>query len=223
MGEAIGAVLGLAVGIAISPVPIAAVILMLFSGRARTNSLAFTVAWVIGIAAVTTVVALIPGLDTGSGDPSTATGWAKLVLGALLLFAGVRQWRSRPGPGDEPSVPGWMRRIDQLRPAAAFGLGGLLSALNPKNLLLAAAAGATIASSGLTTAETIGAVATFTAIAAATVTVPVVAYLVASDRLAPTLDRTKDWLVEHNTAVMAVLFLVFSASLIGDAVQILTA
>lgn len=220
MGEAIGEVLGFAVGIAVSPVPIAAVILMLLSGRARANSVAFLMAWILGIAAVATVATAIPGLEA-DGAPSTTTAWVKLVLGALLLLAGIRQWRSRPGPEDEPAAPGWMARIDNLRPLAAMGLGVALSALNPKNLLLAAAGGATIASMGLSGVETAGTVAIFTVIASATIVAPVAAYLVASDHLASTLDRTKDWLIENNAAVMAVLFIVFSASLIGDAVQIL--
>ncbi|MFN3215858.1 MAG: GAP family protein [Acidimicrobiales bacterium] len=50
MGDAIGETLGYAVGIAVSPIPIAAVILMLFSSRARSNSLSFMVAWIAGIA-----------------------------------------------------------------------------------------------------------------------------------------------------------------------------
>lgn len=48
MGDAIGSTLGYAVGIAVSPIPIAAVILMLFSGRARVNSVSFMFAWVVG-------------------------------------------------------------------------------------------------------------------------------------------------------------------------------
>ena len=59
------------------------------------------------------------------------------------------------------------------------------------------------------------------AIAALTVAVPVVAYLIAGQRLDPTLDRTKAWLIDNNTAVMAVLLLVFGVSLLGDGLQIL--
>ena len=62
----------------------------------------------------------------------------------------------------------------------------------------------------------------FTLIAAITVTVPVVAYLIAGNRLDPTLDHAKAWLIGNNTAVMAVLILVFGVSLLGDAIQILT-
>lgn len=221
MGDAIGETLGFAVGIAISPIPIAAVILMLFSGRARSNSVAFLVAWLVGIALVTTVVLLLPGLDDAGGEPSDTAGWIKLVLGALLLFGGVRQWQARPGPDEQAPTPGWMARIDGLEPAAAFGLGFLLSALNPKNLLLAAAAGASMGALDLSTGDTVVAVAVFTVIAALTVAVPVIGFLVAGDRLGATLDATKAWLIDNNTAVMAVLFVVFGINLVGDAIQIL--
>ena len=222
MGDAIGATLGYAVGIAVSPIPIAAVILMLFSGRARVNSVSFMVAWVVGIALVTTVVVLIPGLEANNSEPSDTTGWIKLVLGVLLLAVGVRQWRTRPGPDDEVPVPGWMAKIDELKPGASFGLGFALSALNPKNLLLAIAAGASIGALPLSTGETVGAVVVFTLIAAITVTVPVVGYLIVGKRLDPTLDHAKAWLIGNNTAVMAVLLVVFGVSLLGDAIQILT-
>jgi threonine/homoserine/homoserine lactone efflux protein len=222
MGGALGDTLGYAVGIAVSPIPVAAVILMLFSGRARVNSVSFMSAWVAGIALVTTVVVLIPGLEADNSEPSSTTGWIKLVLGVLLLAVGVRQWRTRPGPGDEVAVPGWMAKIDELKPGAAFGLGFLLSALNPKNLLLAVAAGVSIGALPLSTGETVGAVVVFTVIAAISVLVPVIAYLIAGPRLDPTLDTAKGWLIGNNAAVMAVLFLVFGFSLFGDAIQILT-
>lgn len=221
MSDAIGATLGLAVGIAISPIPIAAVILMLFSGRARSNSIAFLLAWVAGVALVTSIVGSLPGLGADDGEPADAAGWFKLVLGVLLLAAGVRQWTTRPGPDDEAPVPGWMARIDDLKPAAALGLGFVLSAINPKNLLLAAAAGAAIAEFDLPTSEAFGAIAVFTVIASLTVAIPVIGYLVAGSRLDATLDSTKAWLIGNNAAVMAVLFAVFGAKLVGDAIQIL--
>lgn len=223
MAEAIGEVLGIAAGIAISPVPVAAVILMLFSDRARVNSLVFLAAWVIGIASVTVVVSFLPGLDADRGDPGDTAGWVKLGLGILLLVAGIRQWRSRPEPDERPTAPAWMSRVETLRPWAAFGLGILLSAVNPKNLLLAAAGGASIAVAELTGAETAAAIVVFTLVAATTVAAPVIAFLVAGDRLTPVLSRIKDWLIANNGPVMAVLFLVFAASLIGDGISVLAA
>jgi threonine/homoserine/homoserine lactone efflux protein len=222
VSSALGEVLGYAVGIAVSPIPIAAVILMLFSARARSNGVAFMVAWVLGIALVTTVVLLIPGLEASDSEPSNLTGWIKAALGISLVLLAVRQWRSRPRSGDEPKTPRWMDRIDTIRFGGSFGLGFLLSALNPKNLLLAAAAGATISSIEMTTTETVTTVILFTLVAAATVVIPVVGYLVAGDRLDDPLDTAKTWLIDNNSTVMAVLLLVFGAVLVGDAIEILS-
>ena len=221
MGEAIGAVLGYAVGIAVSPVPIAAVILMMFSERSRSNSLSFMISWVLGIATVTTIVLLLPGFDAGDGTPSDTTGWIKLALGLLLLVGAVAQWRKRPGPDEEPPMPAWMAKIEALEPPKAFGLGFLLSAINPKNLLLAAAAGVTLGSMQLSTGETVTTVIVFTLIAGVTVVAPVVAFLIAGHRIDDQLDSGKDWLIANNAAVMAVLFVIFAANLIGDAIGIL--
>ena len=109
MGDAIGSTLGFAVGIAISPIPIAAVILMLFSGRARSNSVAFMVAWIAGIAVVTTIVMLDPRARDRRRRTSEhhRLGQARSSV-SLLLAVGVRQWRTGPGPDDETTVPaGW--------------------------------------------------------------------------------------------------------------------
>ena len=46
----------MAIGVAISPVPIIAVILMLFSKRARSNGIAFLVGWVVALVVVGSIV-----------------------------------------------------------------------------------------------------------------------------------------------------------------------
>ena len=55
MGKGISEVLTFAVGVAISPVPIIAVTLMLFSQRARVNGLMFLLGWVVALAVVSGV------------------------------------------------------------------------------------------------------------------------------------------------------------------------
>ena len=61
MGPAIGDMLPFAIGVALSPVPIVAVILMLFSARARQNGPAFLGGWLAGVAGVVLMVRLITG------------------------------------------------------------------------------------------------------------------------------------------------------------------
>ena len=73
MGDAIGATLGYAVGIAVSPIPIAAVILMLFSAKAGTNSTSFLFGWIVGLSVGGGLV-LVLGLEESGGGESTASG-----------------------------------------------------------------------------------------------------------------------------------------------------
>jgi threonine/homoserine/homoserine lactone efflux protein len=217
MGQVIGDLLPLAVGVAISPIPIIAVILMLLAPKAGGTSAGFLAGWVVGIVAATTVFLLLAGtLDLGSsGEPSAAASWVKLGLGALLLLLAARQWRSRPAPGAEPALPKWMTAIDGFTPGKAAGLGLALSAVNPKNLLMCVAAGTTIAAGGLSGGQDAWAVAIFTLIAACTVAVPVAAYAIGRKRMAGPLESLHTWLTAHNGAVMATLLLVIGVVLIG--------
>src|SRR3954452_19872225 len=130
MDQVIGEILPYALGVAISPVPIIAAILMLLSPRAAGTGSGFLIGWVLGIlVAVGIFTALASGLTSGGGTPAWAS-WTKIVLGVLLLLVGIRQWRGRH---DDRGTPKWMTAIDEISPIKALGLGFLLSALNPKN------------------------------------------------------------------------------------------
>jgi hypothetical protein len=50
MGQAVGGALPLAIGVALSPVPIIAVVLMLTTRRARVNGPLFVLGWLTGLA-----------------------------------------------------------------------------------------------------------------------------------------------------------------------------
>ena len=81
MGPAISEVLTFAVGVAISPVPIIAVILMLFSARARVNGPVFLAGWVIGLAVVSGVVYALADASDVATD-STASDSVSSLPGA---------------------------------------------------------------------------------------------------------------------------------------------
>jgi hypothetical protein len=215
-----GEVLGLAVGVAISPVPIIAVILMLFSKSATVNSLSFLAGWVIGLLGVGIVV-LASGLSSSDGAPSTASGWVKVLVGVLLLALGVKQWRSRPASGETASVPAWMATIDGFTPVKSFGVGVLLSAVNPKNLGLTLAAAATIGASGLSTGDEYVVLVLFVLVASATVATPVILNLVLGSRAEHALSEMKQWLTANNATVMGVLFFVLGANVLGTGISIL--
>lgn len=218
MGRVIGELLPLAIGVAISPLPIIAAIVMLLSRRAGPTSLGLLVGWVVGIVVATVAfvfVASTVGLDESSG-PSTAGSWVKIGLGVLLLVLAARQWRGRPRPGQPVTMPKWMSAIDSFTLGKAAGLGFVLSAVNPKNLVICATAGATIGAAALSGGQV--AVAVFTVIGASTVAAPVVGYGLAKERMRRPLDELRHWLEVHNNAVMTVLLLVIGLTVIGKGI-----
>jgi threonine/homoserine/homoserine lactone efflux protein len=221
MGEAIGAVLAPAVGVALSPFPIIGVILILFSPKARTLGPLFALGWVLAMAVVIALVLIFAdpaSLEDDASDPSTASAIIHLVLGLLLLFLAFKQWRGRPEEGETPEIPKWMQSIDNVSPPVAFGLGALLSGLNPKNLILTLGAATSIAQANLATGESIVVALIFIIIASISVGGAVIWYLVAGERAAAALTEVKDWMTVHNSVVMAVILLILGVSFVGKGI-----
>ena len=224
MGQAIGSTLPLAVGVALSPVPIIAVVLMLTSRRARSNGPAFVIGWLIGLAVIGAIVLSVagPAGASKSGSPATWVSWVKIVLGAALFLVAVRQFRGRPKDSDDAALPKWMASIDTMKPLTVLGLAALLGGVNPKNLLLAVSAGASIAQTGISGADQAIAYAVFALIGTIGVGTPVLIYFALGERSATMLAALKDWMGRHNAVIMSVLCLVIGVKLIGDAIGGLT-
>lgn len=220
MGQAIGQILSFAVGVAISPLPIVAVVLMLVTPRARANGPAFVAGWLAGLLIVGAIVLLVaPDATDDGGGPATWVSVVKLVLGAALLLLGLKQWRGRAGDGGEAAMPSWMAAIDSFTAPKALGAGAALSAVNPKNLLLALAAAAAIVQTDISEGQQAVAYLVFALIATVSVAAPVVIYFAMGDKAGPMLERLKNWMAQNNAVIMAVLVLVLGAKLIGDAIS----
>lgn len=222
MQEVIGELLPLALGIAISPIPIIAIILMLITPKARSNGLAFLLGWMAGIlivGGIALVVADVAGLSTGSEAASQSQAVIKLVLGLLLLVVAARQWRSRPKPGEEASLPKWMQTLDKFTPVKSFGLGALLSGPNLKNLALNLAAMSIVATAGLSTANQVVALLVVVVIGSLTIIAPLVVYFAGGEKSTELLGGWKSWLSENNAATMAVLLLVLGVALVGQGIS----
>src|ERR1039457_935512 len=103
MGQAIGGSLALAIGIAISPIPIIAVVLILTTHRAKANGPAFLGGWLLGLGIVGAIVLVLarPAGASQAGGPATWASWGKIVLGALLLLGALRQSRARREDGED--------------------------------------------------------------------------------------------------------------------------
>ena len=221
MRSVIGEILPMSVAIAIGPLAIIAAVLMLLSPQARSTSSSFLVGWVIGITVAvvsfTLLSVMLPEPDSGSTSP--VVGVIKFILGGLLLVVAALQWRNRPVEGEKAELPKWMSAIDSMTADKALGLGFLLAAVNPKNLLLAASAGVIVGSAALSFRQAAVVVTIYVVLAACTVLVPVFAYLFASARISRPLDELGTWLVDNSNLIMAVLFLVLGVAMIGKGIS----
>jgi threonine/homoserine/homoserine lactone efflux protein len=221
VGQAIGQVLAFGVGVALSPIPIIAVVLMLATPKGRVNGPAFLAGWVLGLAVVGTIVLLAASGAEASenGGPAEGLSIVKLGLGVLLLVVAARQWRGRPQGDAAPELPKWMRTIDTFTPPRAGGIAFALSAVNPKNLLLTVGAGAAIAQTGAPTGDQAVALAVFVLLGTLGPGIPVGIYFLMRDRASAILESMRGWMARENATIMAVLCLIIGAKLIGDAIS----
>jgi threonine/homoserine/homoserine lactone efflux protein len=217
----IGEILPLALVVTLSPINIIPSILLLFGRRPLLGASAFLAGFAAGVSAVLAGLVVLSGaidFAPSSGHES----WAKvlkLVLGLYLVGAAVKKFRSRPRAGEEGSMPGWMDGIASSPPSRSFGIGALLGALNPKNLVVGLAAAIVVSSSQLPGTQQMAACAVYVVVAALGVAAPIGAMLVLGERAGEVLESWKVWLRQNNPAVMSVLFLVFGVILISQAIS----
>ena len=217
--DVIGDLLPAAAAVALSPIPIVAVVLVLGSPRARTAGPAFALGWIAGLGVVSVTVTLVAGGAAETSDGvDTGISWGLAAIGLAFLVMAAQQWRKRPKPGEQPEMPSWMASVGSDSWPRAWVLGLALSAANPKNLALTIAASASIAQAGLTAAESLVADAVFVAIGSITVVGAVVLALVAPRAAARPLDAIRRFMIDNSATIMMVLLLVLGFKILGDAI-----
>jgi hypothetical protein len=204
----------------LSPLPIVAVILMLFSARAKTNGISFVAGWVAGLLVVGGAVLLLGGDSAGKpSQPSLSSLVIQALLGVLLLAAAVKQLRGFRAQSGEPDMPRWMRTIDDFSAGKAFGVAALLSGVNPKNLALNAAGVLVITQAGMSSTQEWTTLIVFVVLSSLTVALPVLYFFVGGEKAKAQLGSWKVWLIANNAAVMSVLFVIFGVKLLAAGAQ----
>ena len=194
-----------ALGIAASPFGIVPAILLLFSPSPRANPGAFLAGWVAGVAAGFLLAALSADmLAARESGPWFAP--LRLAAGIGLLALAFRQWRGRHTAG----TPAWMAGLSAYGPLQSLRLGVLLSLVNPKVLLLAAAGGLSLAGADSLWLPALA----FTLVASLTVATPLLAYLTAGEQIMAPLQQARDWLVRYNGVIVAIVLALIGLKLL---------
>ena len=211
LGSAAVEVLPLALVIALSPISIIPAVLVLQGDRPRESGLAFLAGWVLGIAALTTLFTVLPGLlESAGGPPPTWASWLRIVIGVALIVFGLFRWFTRHRRPHQ--LPG-LRHLNDSSPLRLAGIGALLTVANVKVLFICAAAGLAIGSAGPDIDIVVAAVA-FVALASSTVAVPILGYALSGKRLDPSLTLLRERMERHSAALVAVILIVIGAMLL---------
>lgn len=220
--EATGNAIPIAVGIAISPLAVAALMVMLLTPRARVNAPAFVLGWLFGFFIVGSLAHFIPGVETSSDKPGPLAGIVRLVLGLVLLLLAFRQFRRQAGSG-EARTQRFLARIDNMNMGHCVLAGLLLTAGHPKNLPLIAAGVAAIGRYDLDISSEIVAFLIFTMVSSVTLVLPIMLFFLARHRVEIIFGHWKSWLIRNNDIIVLLLLLVFGALLIGRGLKMLAA
>jgi threonine/homoserine/homoserine lactone efflux protein len=209
----------LALVVALSPLSIIPAVLVLHTPRPRPTGMAFLVGWLLGLAVLTTVFVEVSGLLGGLGHEKPRwASWLRIVVGVALIAFGVYRWAVRKRSDHTPT---WMSRLSTLTPRKALATAVVLTVVNPKVLFICAAAGLAIGTQGLGRPEAYVGVAYFVAVAASTVALPILAYVVSGDRLRGSLSRLKDWMDRQHALLMAIILVVIGAMVLYKGIHAL--
>ena len=193
VGQGIAEVLTYAIGVAISPVPIIAVILMLFSRRARVNGPMFMFGWLLALSVVSGLAYVLA--DTGdaatTAPPPTRSRGARSCSASSSCCSPCG--RGGKGPHREPSRrcrSGW-RASTRSRPRRR-SCSGRCSPASTRRTCSWPSRRAGLAQLGLSTTDSVVSLIVFVVVGSLTIAGPVVYYLVGGDRAKAELDSAEE-------------------------------
>ena len=208
------AVVPLALVVGLSPLPILPAVLLLMTERGRANSFAFLSAWLVALSAVLAVGVALGSRSSADTPTDEGIGWVQVVTGLAFLAMAAVKWARRPRAGAVKEPPGWIARLDSFRPAQAARLGAILAAGNPKNIVMALAAGAELAVLAESAAQLLWGAVLFVLVGSVGVGTPILASAASGERAQPVLLRGKGWLERNSTTLAVGVLLVLGGMLI---------
>jgi threonine/homoserine/homoserine lactone efflux protein len=220
--DVLGDVIPFAVGVALSPFPIIAVLLLVTAPVGVRGGWLFLLGRAAGFAVLTALFVMLSEVIDSAAGSTLPAAVLRIVLGSVLIVVAVRKFVKRPRRVDEPALPGWMQSIENSGGGASLRLGIVLTVANPKEIAFAAGAGLTIGGAFLPVGQLVVLGAVFVVLACLSVGIPVLAVALAGERVMPALRAARTWLVRNNAVLMAIVLLVIGAMVLGSGISGLT-
>lgn len=185
---------------ALSPVAALTTIVLLSSPRPVANTVACLIGWTVVLVALAGgLLALLDGHEGASGTSAKAA--VELVVGLMLLCVGLRNLLGDQHPLESPQAPGWMQRLERVRPRQALVIGAVLIAVSPADLAAYFSAMQALIGGDV---DGLGRIAIWVALVLcidSCILIPLGIYLAFPRRADALLGDGKRWLIAHQRAV----------------------
>jgi hypothetical protein len=210
----IGLMLPFAAGVALSPMPIAAVTLMALSPHPGAGGRVFVAGWALGLLVALVLLSLIVGILGLAADGRADL--VRIILGGLLLVFALERAGAGRGSGSDPDGPAWVSGLDRMPADRAFAMGVVQAALDPRKLLLLAAVAMVLSATQLVLLESVIALLVFCVIGSLGVALPLLVSRGAGSARRARMEAARTRLVEDNTTIQAVTLLITGSLLVGQ-------
>jgi threonine/homoserine/homoserine lactone efflux protein len=177
------------------------VILLLISDRGWYNGLGYALGYTSAytVIGVSVVVLGYRATENNAGEPGLILPILLMVLGALLVWLSLRNWR-KPISEDKEE-PRFFSIVDKITPPKAFGFGAMISVINFKNLALFLTALSVVILSDLIITEKIIITLLVVLVFCLSVIIPVMIYISFPKRANNLLNSIKQTLNRHSRAI----------------------
>lgn len=211
----------MAMGIALSPGPVLAIIMLLMTKRAKISGPIFLLGMFLGIQIVGSIIIFVPGVIADHGGMSDATGTVKIIAGVVLLLLIIPIWIKKKKEGNVHRIPKIFNKLDEFGALKVFLIGLVFSAFSVKNAALSASGAAHIHTTSLVDyLETLLGVFVFAIMATITVIVPIVIYFLAPKKTEVLLRTWRDWLIKYHWDIVMAMMLIAGGLLISIGLKI---
>jgi len=203
-----GELAAFALAIGFSPLHIVLLLLLLLGPNPLRRGGLLVLAWMVTAALALTLLltaghGLLLTMDKGT---SHRTGLDLLAAGALLALGLKELLTSREEKGHTPA---WASRLDQFCAMALpplLLLSALLEVASPDDLFLFAKSAGTLLAAHLVPMQELGLTLLFSLVSAALLLVPLLAVvLLGQERVLPTLQQGKQWMLQRGDALVGVM------------------
>lgn len=215
MWDALAGMLPYSIGLLVSPLPVAAVIMLLVSAGGMKKAAVFEVTWLaVSLLFVLVIAAIVGDAKTVPHNAPTPLWEAVLaiVLGVVMLAMALlvlKAWqRQRRASSAAPPIPRWMHALDDLSTAKTAGLAAVLILANPVNASMLAAAGIALGRAPVAGDPELLAAVLFVLIGSLTMLTPWIVTLL-TGRHTGFLPTARHWLLLHNNALTFWMTLAF--------------